>query len=386
MESPAPIRLKFEWRKTNMKKVLALVLAVMMLSTMAFATTTGNTSDGGTKTGNSVSIKGGVFLPGAKIYVYKDMTATVGGSYEAILDEVNSGNYSLTKVKYDEGRNLVDDIYFDDDNDQLVIKLKDNTNLTTTKDLVMSFTLKGKKDVDDVDVTIDTDVGYALIKTAYFIDDDGDLVWTGADFLDTDGTWKVVPQFGKKYFYEVKTGKAGEPTDISGELAYDTTATTKGEAYGTLEFTTEDSDVDVEVRVYDGDKLYLYNNVDADKDILKAYADYDADLSFLNFPGDTTFNSTATVYMYKDEDSFIYEIKDGKLVESNAKWSEDDGAWVLKARTLGSYVFSDVELDVTEDVDDTVENPDTGANDVVGIAAALGVVALVSAAAVSLKK
>ena len=33
-----------------------------------------------------------------------------------------------------------------------------------------------------------------------------------------------------------------------------------------------------------------------------------------------------------------------------------------------------------------VENPDTGANDVVGIAAAMGVVALVSAAAVSLKK
>ena len=370
-----------------MKKVLALVLAVMMLSTMAFASTAANdNSNGGSKTGNSVSIKGGVFLPGAKIYVYKDMTATVGGSYEAILDEVNSGNYSLTKVKYDEGRNLVDDIYFDDDNDQLVIKLKDNTNLTTTKDLVMSFTLKGKKDVDDVDVTIDTDVGYALIKTAYFIDDDGDLVWTGADFLDTDGTWKVVPQFGKKYFYEVKTGKAGEPTDISGELAYDTTATTKGEAYGTLEFTTEDSDVDVEVRVYDGDKLYLYNNVDADKDILKAYADSDADITFLNFPGDTTFNATATVYMYKPEDSFVYEVKNGKLVESNAKWDDDYGAFVLKARTLGSYVFSDVELDVTEDVDDTVENPDTGANDVVGIAAAMGVVALVSAAAVSLKK
>ncbi len=79
-------------------------------------------------------------------------------------------------------------------------------------------------------------------------------------------------------------------------------------------------------------------------------------------------------------------VKNGKLVESNAKWSEDDGAFVLKTRTLGNYVFSDVELNVTETVDDTTKNPDTGANDVVGIAAALGAVALVSAAAVSLKK
>ena len=45
-----------------------------------------------------------------------------------------------------------------------------------------------------------------------------------------------------------------------------------------------------------------------------------------------------------------------------------------------------VSADGEEVTEPDVENPDTGANDVVGIAAALGVVALVSAAAVSLKK
>ena len=377
-----------------MKKVLALVLAVMMLSTMAFATTGTNTGGGGTKASNSISINGGLFLPGDKIYVYEGMSVNVPGTYEDINDAVNSDNYSLTKVKYEEGRNLVDDIYFDDDNDQLVIKLKDNTNLTTTKDLEMSFTLKGKKDVDDVDVTIDTSVGYALIKSAYVIDDDGDLQWTEPDFYSYSSGWNWgIGQNDKRFFYEVKTGKNGEPTSVTEGsttlIQYNKpyTNSVKGNAYGTLEFTTEDTDVDVEVRVYDGDKLYLYNNVDPDKDILKAYADSDAEISFLSFPGDTTFNATATVYMYKPEDSFVYEVKNGKLVESNAKWDDDYGAFVLKARTLGSYVFSDVELDtVTESADDVVDNPDTGANDVVGIAAALGVVALVSAAAVSLKK
>jgi hypothetical protein len=348
-----------------MKKVLALVLAVMMLATVAFAAGTPNPNQGGTSSSNSVLIKGGAFMPGDKIYVWKGMTQTTGGSVDGDFDKaVNSDNYSLTKVKYEEGKSLVEDIYFDDDNDQLVIKLADNTNLTTTKDLEVSFTLKGKgRDINDVEVTVTTKVGYRLINDAYIIDADHNVTWDNP----TGPNGGYTPEFSDLAFFEVVSAA-------------------NGAAYGDLEFTTADDDVDVVVRVYDGDKLYLYNDVKADKDILKAYADSDAEISFLNFPGDTTFNATATVYMYKDENSYIYEVKNGKLVESNAKWSDDDGCWILKARTLGSYVFSDVDLDVTEDVDDTTTNPDTGANDVVGIAAALGAVALVSAAAVSLKK
>ena len=69
------------------------------------------------------------------------------------------------------------------------------------------------------------------------------------------------------------------------------------------------------------------------------------------------------------------------------KWDEDEGAYVLKTRTLGKYVFSDKPLKVTATTDTPeTNNPDTGANDVVGVATALAAVALVSAAAVSLKK
>ena len=133
-----------------------------------------------------------------------------------------------------------------------------------------------------------------------------------------------------------------------------------------------------------------------------ANSDSDATMDFLNFEGTPTFNSTATLSFYgADEDSFIYEIKNGKLVKSDAEWSEDNGAWELKTRTLGSYVISDKALKSpsgsTSDnggsnsgsgsgSNGSVSNPDTGANDVVGLAAALAAAALVSAAAVSLKK
>jgi hypothetical protein len=347
-----------------MKKVLALVLAVMMLSTMAFAIEISNSSNDGNATvsnnGNEITITGGNFKPGDKIYIYKLDSAT-----DEDVKEVNTTNYSLTKVKYDEGKSLVDDIYFDDDNDQLVIKLAANDNLTTTKTLKVTFTLKGKgRETKDINVTIDTTVGYKYAKNAYVLYD--------VDDVRLLSSMTAADEQLKDTFYGVVTEKVDA-------------ASTKP-AYADWTFYPKaDKDVEIDVRIYDGDKLYLYNTADADKDILKAYADSDADLSFLKFPN-TTFNSTAKVYFYKDEDSFIYEIKNGKLVESNAKWDDDEGCFILKTRTLGNYVFSDVDLDVTEDVDDTTENPDTGANDVVGIAAALGAVALVSAAAVSLKK
>ena len=82
------------------------------------------------------------------------------------------------------------------------------------------------------------------------------------------------------------------------------------------------------------------------------------------------------------------------LTKSAAKWSEDDGCWVLKTRSLGSYVSSDKEMesaasnsssDTDADSGDAT-NPTTGAIDVVGIATALAVISLVCAGAVSLKK
>ncbi len=358
-----------------MKKVLALVLAVMMLATVAMAADATNPGSGTTSTNSNV-------LPGGKIKIGQ---AGIIANLEpgspltaADIKAVNSTNYSITGIKYREGKNLVESITLNDTDDQVVIKLKQDYSMTTAKKLDLDLTLKGKKvgknpRNKDIDITIDTKmVAYTLAdgknNPGYIeIDANGDVnIVPATTVVNDSGTvYDFADAGADEFVWKVKK-----------------TGTT---AYGDMEFTAADGDTDVSVRVYDGDKLYLYSDVDADTDVLKAYADADADITFLNFPGTPTFNSTATVYFYKEEGTYVYGVKDGKLVNVNAKWSDDESGFVLKTRTLGSYVFSDKKLSVSAPAAGS-ENPDTGANDVVGIATALAAVALVSAAAVSLKK
>ena len=358
-----------------MKKVLALVLAVMMLATVAMAADATNPGSGTTSTNSNV-------LPGGKIKIGQ---AGIIANLEpgspltaADIKAVNSTNYSITGIKYREGKNLVESITLNDTDDQVVIKLKQDYSMTTAKKLDLDLTLKGKKvgknpRNKDIDITIYTKmVAYTLAdgknNPGYIeIDANGDVnIVPATTVVNDSGTvYDFADAGADEFVWKVKK-----------------TGTT---AYGDMEFTAADGDTDVSVRVYDGDKLYLYSDVDADTDVLKAYADADADITFLNFPGTPTFNSTATVYFYKEEGTYVYGVKDGKLVNVNAKWSDDESGFVLKTRTLGSYVFSDKKLSVSAPAAGS-ENPDTGANDVVGIATALAAVALVSAAAVSLKK
>ncbi len=381
-----------------MKKVLALVLAVMMMATVAFAEVV--VTPGYNDVSSSTKDK----VPGSKIEVNDSgLAPSFTGS---LLKAINSTNYSITKVEWKEGRNLVESVKFDDANDKLVIKLKQDYTLTTMKSLYGEVNLKGKKvgkgnRPDDLVIKIgytwnagtsswDVDpvsVGYILAdgkggNPVIQITSNNDAVLTPnsttiANF-DDRGNDTGKANDAKNYLWKVVEGG--------------------GEKQGTLEFTSADGDTDVEVRVYDGDKLYLFNNVEPDTDVLKKYADVDADITFLNFLGKPTFNSTATVRFYKEEGTYIYENKDGNLSRVTAasagaagqaagsvKWDEEEGAYVLKTRTLGNYVFSDKPLAVTAAPAGN-NNPDTGANDVVGIATALAAVALVSAAAVSLKK
>ena len=116
-------------------------------------------------------------------------------------------------------------------------------------------------------------------------------------------------------------------------------------------------------------RLNLIWNTDFNKEFA---ADYDyANIDFLTFVGEPSFNKTGVMYIYAPEDSFIYEVTEDGAKAINATWDEDYEAWTFRTRTLGSYAISDVELDektVTEDKDDassTTEdgnkkNPDTG--------------------------
>ena len=88
---------------------------------------------------------------------------------------------------------------------------------------------------------------------------------------------------------------------------------------------------------------------------------------------------------------FLYEERDGKLVEIKNAYDKNEEAFVLKGvSVLGKYIISDVALDVSASVDgngnNTEENPETGAGNAMAIAAGLAVVSLIAAGAVALKK
>ena len=122
-----------------------------------------------------------------------------------------------------------------------------------------------------------------------------------------------------------------------------------------------------EVDVTGQGKLNLKNNQDFNKEFAEMY-DY-ANIDFINFEYEPTFNKNGIAYIYADEDAYIYEVTaDGAKEIAGLKWDEDYEAWSFKTRTLKSYAISDVELDektVTEDdssstTDGGKENPDTG--------------------------
>ena len=170
------------------------------------------------------------------------------------------------------------------------------------------------------------------------------------------------------------------------------------------------------VKMYSGESMYLDLSTAYDKAIA-GEMDAEAD-SFFKFDNDNAnFSRTGELIIVTDDSSLVpYEIdEDGNFVEVDAKYVEDyaiahtnkkvDG-FVFSTKTLGNYVLSTEELGQEEQpVDETpvVEepttetpatdnttsakpNPETGAEDFVGLAVSLAVVSVAAAGALALKK
>ena len=88
---------------------------------------------------------------------------------------------------------------------------------------------------------------------------------------------------------------------------------------------------------------------------------------------------------WEDDPHFFYAWDGEKLTAIDAKYDADEDVdnYVFSAAVEGAIVVTDTEVVLAAE---ETKNPDTGANDVVGVAAALAVVSLVAAGAVSLKK
>lgn len=150
--------------------------------------------------------------------------------------------------------------------------------------------------------------------------------------------------------------------------------------------------------------MNLVSNTNSIRDILSKYEDQE--FKFVTFPAGTEFRSNGKLVIDVDDISsdfdgkyFVYRYDGRKLTAIEAKYNDDDTALEFSTKALGRFVITNKEIKdttvvagATDDNDDNSssgngdKNPDTGANDVVGVAAVLGLVSLLAAGAVSMKK
>ena len=369
-----------------MKKVLALVLAVVMVCTMAMAavTITGNkTIVAGSSSDEFAGVTVTTLTPGESIifevadlfganYYTVDSNAVEGGKkFVPANNKVNVNFYAgkslITEgwqMKNPDGQEIAN-------NYQYVITVKEDLTkaLDGKVDLVIkSISVKatgknpvdlfkavsGKNytsiNVDGTDTAMVFDVGYKS--------DELTIGSTGTFPLD-----KV--QFDT--IYTVKAGKDSKDKDVTVGKWTDNTRTLVVNANSTL--------IKKEL-AYVGDyvKETVLKNVKDEK---------------VMFNQRNQYSVTMTSFVENAKASYnAYAIKgDGSVTKLAA--TLDDGVLTFTMPAFSYVVVVDGTLATTATepaTPGTTTNPGTGANDVVGVAAALAVVALVSGAAISLKK
>ena len=252
-------------------------------------------------------------------------------------------------------------------------------------------------DGDDVDGwKVDTNWTRGKSAKKPYIDSvkiDGDYVYAIAiELPESEG--KAQDLVGTITLYSTRTGNDGDKKDTGYTETQRTVEIGLEYGYKTEDFDEVDDFADAQIVDFDdcdgeedldfGDymtftvnldgqgKLNLKNNTKFVSEI--ADLDKSANMDFITFEQTPSFNKVGTAYIYAADDTYLYEVVDGKLEAVDAKYNEDYEAWEFKTRTLGQYVISDKELDLesitdnTDDKDDSSsttedgnkKNPDTG--------------------------
>ena len=397
-----------------MKKVLALVLAVIMVCTMAMAVnvsdTVYTTITPSSEAGYELADGASALVPGASIFFevtdlftngyYTQTVKYNSQEYQKFVPENNKvtitfsrggdlvasqGWVRIENAQHEEGAPLTTADY------RYVVTLKNSdtkvadgkadiafSKITAkaTGKLIKEFTpATGKHYVVVDNTSLIWDVGYA---------DGGKVAITGTtkapEFALGDniaaGTIYTVKEGSAnddgaalKTGYFTTTGIAGTRT-FSGKIAFNAGATycvTK-KAYA--------STTDVA-------KLLKKNKLISDESLAIG-----GKVIAYNTVGNNEINGLSVVYTLTDAKATFnaYSIAaDGTVAKLNA--TLDDGVMTFSAPAKFVVVVDGtMATTATETTPGTTTNPGTGANDVVGVAAALAVVALVSGAAISLKK
>ena len=365
-----------------MKKVLALVLAVVMVCTMAMAVSVVKPFD--PSTGSSGSPYA-VITPGTVLaFDLTDLLDNTNGQAYPVnaANEIQTDKIKVT-VSYGKGAELIAGAKW---------ILKDGGDKKVAADYQYQITLKEDALRIANDKVLDLSITKMVVKaygsTANEFVFDGDpknspkieyAVGYGSDeyVLGSEGTTINLNDYGTVY-----TAVAGEK---DGKAITTETLTVKldsGNKYDVAAWTLK---VGQKFKVADlaTAKGYLGKTDFQTK--------YNYDPAKLVDGIANPINTTAAVTKTGVKDTYkVYAVgNDGKVVA--VPFTVEDGVMTFTAPAnsiVGIYNGSlkNVSAPAASGTTGTTTNPGTGANDVVGVAAALAVVALVSGAAISLKK
>ena len=370
-----------------MKKVLALVLAVIMVCTMAMAATV--TITPGTSTpGSSSAATTNLVAPGSQLEMTLDSLiptpAATGAVRPIYLDK--DGNFvpenNKVTVSFAKGAELVESqkwVCTGTDKSDLskwvfVITLKDEVNKTATAGSAASTYVA---DIAISKVTVKS-TGFDLVTYA---NTDGSPLYAAAVGYAVGADQQLVKTNGVYQFTM--------PTPSSNGTVYKVVKADDGTAAGYMSI-SNDGRLSLVAPVKSMQKFTLVENGTAavnkmDKALTSAILA--ADASLVSTYKTASANVTVNGKLLQAKDTYhVYTVAPNGTITAIAG-TMTDGVLTFTAPSLGYIAVVDGTLSATGTVTPgTTTNPGTGANDVVGVAAALAVVALVSGAAISLKK
>ena len=391
-----------------MKKVLALVLAVVMVCTMAMAVNVGGTTTATNPT--STYQYSTVVYPGQSIIFDKDDLAT------GLVDkDIEDGKINVT-VAFERGADKIASKGWVKDNNvwKYVLTTKEGVVAADgTPDIIIASIVVTKtgvyaplKEMKFTKTETDGTVKYAYIAKADPVipsmehtnfetlkhiatEANSKTLSLGFDYgylssdivIAADGLSVTPSTFVEGTIYTVKRADVAnaKPSIVLGK---DVTATATPFTYS---YTLKAG----ETVMYTNIGTLPAANSAAEKALRKNLLDHDAVIVENKALENEMMPSKAVTLSYDNaKDGYkMYMVKaDGSVVDLNAKFN-DNKVLTATATLTGPVIVTDKALTaVGTTTPGTTTNPGTGANDVVGVAAALAVVALVSGAAISLKK
>ena len=396
-----------------MKKVLALVLAVIMVCTMAMAVTVGGTTIA-TPDDANINASYRSITPGQSI-IFDREDLGLNTTFAANKDGTFAPEKNKVEVTFAKGADLIAS--------QGWVKTTDATDpyryvITTKAD--DSAVLNDSADIIISKVAV-TKYGIAGTTTYYLMYEDANgnniYAYTVNDSL-TDKL-SVVAKYENpaKYDMNLITAKLSETGctfymvfnygRVSADFVIGTTTpeTAIADVLYTVKKAGVGTDASKNYAAVDGGVKAAYSLKAGEKVIFGTVPTFNLttsltkslqseiitnDVTVTPVLGGTVVPNKAvkiTVNNQKEGAALYMVNTDGTLTNLGAKFDEN-GVLTATAKITGAVILTDKAMTASNVITTpgTTTNPGTGANDVVGVAAALAVVALVSGAAISLKK